>query len=894
MVIGLDDDALVRHRHGVHAQASSRYAFNFVTTPFTMRAIVACLPFSSLLVFAPHTQAQTLQEHWWHPNGRVNTIAYSEELDRVYIGGQFTHVGPNVPYGAQLDEGTASYNPSFAKPDGRVRACIADGAGGWFIGGDFTHVGGVSRNRVARINADGSLHAWDPNASGSVRSLCSLGNTVFIGGSFYMVGGQTRNGIAAVDASTGAVSGWYPGACLSVYSIVLGGDTLYLGGSFNMIGSQTRLGLAAVDATTGTLFGWAPNPGTVNALALNGGTIYVGGTFGSISGQSRNRIAEVDRTTGLATAWNPNASSDVHALAVDGATIYVGGNFSTIGGQSRFRIAAINASTGQATSWNPGATGSVRALAVNASTVYAAGILSSIGGQARNHIAALDRTTGTATTWDPVAGDTVLCMALQNNAVYVGGCFTNMNCVARGSLAALDASTGELAPGTPSVNSTLAQVIALAVKDSIVYVGGSFNGAFGGQSRSYIAAFNANTGVVTPWAPQANSNVMALAVNANTVFAGGAFTTIGGQTRQNIAALDRSTGLATPWMSSANNYVNGLLLHGPLLYVHGPFTQLGAQTRYEVGALDTLSGALASWAPNAAPATAVNAFTPGGSGTVFLAGNFQNMGGQPRYAVAEVGSTTGTATAWVQPTTPGTLNALATRGTRVFIAGSFFLLGGQPHRSVAALDRNTGALDPWDPDVDLPVYSLGISDTLLFVGGDFKRVGTNGRHGFAVYGLCGEHVYYQDGDGDGHGSPMTSTVACGPVPTGYAVDPDDCDDADLSVWVGAVCTTDLGGEGVITNDCICVGSTGLPAKPQVQTLRAGPSPFDQIVFLQGAATGMLRIVVLDQAARVVHAEQTRSNGAYKHTLELGALASGCYTVQVHSDDGVEAVRIVRR
>lgn len=859
-----------------------------------MRTIIACLPFTSLLLLTPHTQAQTLQEHWWQPNGRVNAIAYSEELDRVYIGGQFTHVGPNVPYGALLDEGTSSYDASFVKPDGRVRACIADGAGGWFIGGDFTHVGGVPRNRLARINADGSLHAWNPNASGSVRSLCSQASTVFIGGSFYAVGGQTRNGIAAVDATTGAVSTWYPGACLSVYCTALGGDTLYMGGSFNMVGSQTRLGLAAVNATTGTLFGWAPNPGTVNALALNGGTIYLGGTFGSVGGQSRNRIAEVDRTTGLATAWNPNASSEVHALAVDGTTIYVGGNFSTIGGQSRYRIAAINASTGQATSWNPGATGSVRALAVNASTVYAAGIISSIGGQARNHIAALDRTTGTATAWDPVAGDTVLCVALQNNAIYVGGCFTNMNCIARGSLAALDASTGVLVPGTPSVNSTLAQVIALAVKDSIVYVGGSFNGGFGGQSRSYIAAFNANTGVVTPWAPQANSNVMALAVNANTVFAGGAFTTIGGQARQNIAALDRSTGLATPWVSSASNYVNGLLLHGPLLYVHGPFTQLGGQTRYEVGALDTLSGALASWAPNAAPATAVNGFAPGGSASLFLAGTFENMGGQPRKGIAEVEATSGSATTWDQPLALSYLSAVAARSTSLFIAGDFFQLDGQPHRSLAALDRTTGILSPWDPDVDSPIYTLHLHDTLLFAGGAFKRAGTNGRQGLAVYGLCAEHTYYEDSDGDGHGSPLTNTVACGPMPTGYAVDPDDCDDADGAVWVGAACTTGQGVEGTITADCMCVGATGIAATRAACTLHAGPSPFEQTVLLQGVASGTLRIVVLDQAGRIVHAEQASSNGAYRHTLELGVLASGCYMVQVHSDDGVEAVRIVRR
>lgn len=850
---------------------------------------------AGVMMVAPAIFGQTLQEHWWHPNGMVKAIAYSTDLNRVFIGGQFTHMGPNVPYGAQLDTTTAMYDPSFAKPDGRVRACAADGAGGWFIGGDFTHVGDQPRNRLARINSDGSLHAWNPDANQSVRSLCVQGSTVYVGGLFTMVGGQVRQGIAALDTANGVPSAWFPGASLGVYCMVLGGDTLYMGGNFTAVGAQTRGGLAAVDANTGALFSWAPNPGpTVNALALRGGSIYVGGTFGSIGGQSRNRIAEVDRTTGLATAWNPNASSEVHAIAVDGNTVYVGGNFSSIGGQSRYRIAAVNATTGQAISWNPGATGSVRALAVTANTVFVAGILSSIGGQARNHIAALDRTTGTATTWDPVAGDTVLCVALQNNAVYVGGCFTNMNCIASGSLAALDASTGELVVGTPGVNSALAQVEALVLRDSIVYVGGSFNGLFGGQSRAYIAAFNANTGVVTPWAPQANSNVMAFAVNANTVFAGGAFTTIGGQARQNIAALDRSTGLATAWVSTASNYVNGLLLHGPLLYVHGPFTQLGGQTRYEVGALDTLSGSLATWAPNAAPTTAVNDFAQGGNGSLFLAGTFQNMGGQPRQGIAEVEATIASATTWNQPLALSYLSAVRARGTKVFIAGNFYLLGGQPHRSLAALDRTTGALDPWDPDVDYPVYALEISDTLLFAAGGFKRAGTNGRQGLAVYGLCAEHTFYVDNDGDGHGLPADSLISCGTSPLGYAAIGDDCDDDDLAVWIGASCTTGLGDAGTITADCLCVGSTGLVDPVHTTTLRAWPIPFTTMLTLEGMASGRLRILVFDNVGRTVFLSQASANGAYRHVVDLAMLAPGTYTMLVRSSSGDEWTRIVRQ
>ena len=43
--------------------------------------------------------------------------------------------------------------------------------GGWYIGGDFTVVGGQARNHLARINSDGTLNAWSPNADSSVSSM---------------------------------------------------------------------------------------------------------------------------------------------------------------------------------------------------------------------------------------------------------------------------------------------------------------------------------------------------------------------------------------------------------------------------------------------------------------------------------------------------------------------------------------------------------------------------------------------------------------------------------------------------------------------------------------------------------------------------------------------------
>ena len=59
----------------------------------------------------------------------------------------------------------------------------------------------------------------------------------------------------------------------------------------------------------------------------------------------------------------------------------------------------------------------------------------------------------------------------------------------------------------------------------------------GGVPRSNIAALDAASGTVLPWAPEADSWVASLAVRGNTVFAGEGSSTLG-SARQNSAALD--------------------------------------------------------------------------------------------------------------------------------------------------------------------------------------------------------------------------------------------------------------------------------------------------------------------------------------------------------------------
>ena len=97
------------------------------------------------------SQGLELQEHWWQPDGSVKTIV--EDNGIVYIGGDFTEIGPYQPFGTQIDSATGFPDFSRARPSGAVLTSTSDGNGGWYIGGQFNMVGDSVRGRLAHINA---------------------------------------------------------------------------------------------------------------------------------------------------------------------------------------------------------------------------------------------------------------------------------------------------------------------------------------------------------------------------------------------------------------------------------------------------------------------------------------------------------------------------------------------------------------------------------------------------------------------------------------------------------------------------------------------------------------------------------------------------------------------
>jgi len=690
-----------------------------------IRTGLVAMAVAALGVSSAFAQSSIPNPDAWVTNGIVRAIVQSGDI--TYIGGEFTYVAPNVPYGVPLDAATGLPVAVFPKVNGTVRASVPDGAGGWYIGGQFTQVGTEARNNIAHILSDGTVDpAWNPNAGDVVYVLAVSGTTVYAGGDFTTIGGQTRNRIAALDAS-GLASAWDPNADWTVRALAVSDTTVYACGLFTSIGGQTRNRIAALDAGTGLATAWNPNADNwVYMLAVSGTTVYAGGEFTTIGGQTRNRIAALDAVTGLATVWNPNANNRVYALAVSGTTVYACGDFTTIGGTTRNRIAALNATgTGTATTWNPNANSAVTALAVSGTTVYACGLFTSIGGQTRNRIAALDAGTGLATAWNPNANDWVWTLAVSGTTVYAGGFFTTIGGATRNRIAALDA-TGVATAWNPNSNGW---VRALAVSGTTVYACGDFT-TIGGATRNRIAALSDSTGLATTWNPNANSAVTALAVSGTTVYACGLFTTIGGQTRNRIAALSDSTGLATTWNPNANGSVYALAISDTTVYAGGYFTTIGGQTRNYIAALNaTGTGTATTWNPNASSyvyALAVSATT------VYASGFFTSIGGQTRNYIAALNATgAGTATTW-NPNANDVVMALTVSGTTVYAGGFFATIGGATRNQIAALDAS-GVATACDPNANGTVLALTVSETAVYAGGAFTTIGGNPQGYYAQF-----------------------------------------------------------------------------------------------------------------------------------------------------------------
>jgi hypothetical protein len=185
---------------------------------------------------------------------------------------------------------------------------------------------------------------------------------------------------------------------------------------------------------------------------------------------------------------------------------------------------------------------------------------------------------------------------------------------------------------------TNGRVYALAQAGDTLYIGGAFTSLLppNGSSASSIAvsnlaAISVSTGEpIAGWAPAAGgsgANVQALAVRAGKVYVGGSFTTIDGTAVQNLAEVDGTTGAVdTSFTPLVEKAVYALLASDSRLYAGGAFGKVDGLSRGKLAAWDLPSGTLSQqWRPRAAGGPVRDLTFDATNQTIFIGGAFTSM-----------------------------------------------------------------------------------------------------------------------------------------------------------------------------------------------------------------------------------------------------------------------------
>ena len=362
------------------------------------------------------------------------------------------------------------------------------------IGGDFTQVNGITRRRIARINANGTLDksflASSVGINGSVRTVVSQSvNTnsagrVIIGGSFNLVNNVNRSNIARLNLDGTLDATFNPGSgangpvyCISE-TLVDGAPKILAAGSFNVFNGQTKLNLirlnpdGSFDSTFDT--GLGVN-GTIYAMALQpDGKIVIGGDFTMVDNVARYRVARLNVDGSLDLTFDAGAGPDsnVRAIAVhyDGG-ILVGGEFTSFAGNSKAHLVRLDPHGNLDLSFNPEPNGVVHAISVQSDgRINVGGDFSVVNNVTRGKLTRLkaDGSVDPKINFGTGADGAVFAITLQSDEkIVIGGGFTQFDGVNRPHVARLFG--GEFS-GAGAVEFT-SPLFAVKETDAIALVG---------------------------------------------------------------------------------------------------------------------------------------------------------------------------------------------------------------------------------------------------------------------------------------------------------------------------------------------------------------------------------------------------------------------------------------
>jgi uncharacterized delta-60 repeat protein len=432
--------------------------------------------------------------------------------------------------------------------------------------GAFTSYSGSTRNRIARLNTDGTYDTTFNIGVGSTiqlncvtiqsdgKILVGANGAVTYSGSVASTGSFRLNTNGTLDTTfnTGVGFGGLGGGAIFTIDIQNDGKYVMGGGFTTYSGSSiTRVARINTDGTLDTTF----NPGNTSAAVYSvkvqpDQKIIINGDFGTYSGSVITRIVRAFPNGNRDTSFNVGNGFQTTALvntpgaiALDtSGNVYLGGTQSTTYSGSTVNRFVKTTPSGAIDSTfftgsiafngqsSAGFNGNVRAVLVSGSNVYMSGDFTTYQAPPINYIVKLDNTGSVDTTFNMGVGpnNTVTSMVTQSDGkiLIAGSAFTSYSGSSGVRIARIN--TNGTRDATFNVGTGLNSV-AYDMKvqpDGKIIVGGNFS-IYSGSTNNGIVRINTNgtkdttfnigsgsTGAINQLALQSDGKIIAIGTTA--------------------------------------------------------------------------------------------------------------------------------------------------------------------------------------------------------------------------------------------------------------------------------------------------------------------------------------------------------------------------------------------
>ncbi|MBI2947450.1 MAG: hypothetical protein HYY23_07380 [Verrucomicrobia bacterium] len=351
-------------------------------------AILGTPASARILIFDNENRGSLLDDTFVSAIAPVDTVSaiVLQPDGKIWVGGNFARAGSATPDRLIRVNPDGVRDVTFASseglPNNTVYAIALQNDGKIIIGGEFTRVGSVARNRIARLNADGAVdQSFDPGtgvngslAPGVYSLVIQPDGKILVAGNFDSVSGTVRNAVARLNSDGSLDTAFDPGTGASstdanfrvpwLSSMALQPDRkVIISGQFTDVGGLPRRNIARLNADGSPDASFDPGTGatgdaaSVEVVALQAdGKIVMAGDFTKVNDLNRSSVARLNPNGSVDTTFNPGSGVTdtdqfgdpipglITSLAIQSdGKVLLSGSFTLVDDINRRGVARLNA-----------------------------------------------------------------------------------------------------------------------------------------------------------------------------------------------------------------------------------------------------------------------------------------------------------------------------------------------------------------------------------------------------------------------------------------------------------------------------------------------------------------------------------------------------------------------